>query len=419
MIRIPFLSRARLPSIVPLALLLPLAACGGDAAAAGPTVRDSAGIRIVRNDVPAWKDGEGWSVADEAAVDIGVVDGEAAYQLDGVSGVARLSDGRIVVADGGSRQLRFFSAEGRHLASAGRDGGGPGEFQQLSWVGVSAGDSVLAWDAEGARLSVFDSTGRFVRAFKPAGLHMHPGVEGFLGAGALLMTPGWDPMTVLRDEGEYRETAVWMRAPLDGGAPRELSRRPGQERFFGKDGEMFTSEPVVFGRGVFVAGATDGFYAGDSDRYEVEHHGPDGALRRLIRRAHVPRPVTGADVEAYFAARGGMKVSGMPAAERARWEAAQRARRDRLPRRATLPAFAQLLVDGKGNLWVRDPQPRREEAHAWSVFDPEGRWLGTVRTPAGFDVKQIGADWILGTAKDELDVEHVRVYRIQKPGVAR
>lgn len=393
----------------PCALLFSLAACGGgDAAAAGPTVRDSAGIRIVQNDAPAWKDGEGWSVADEAVLDIGVVDGEAAYQLDGVRGVARLSDGRIVVADGGSLQVRFFSAEGRHLTSTGRQGGGPGEFERIGWLGVAAGDSVLVWDPEAARLTVLGPDGRLARVVSPGGLRASPQVAAAMGDGSLLVSPGFDPTEILNQpQGEYSETAVWMRLPLAGGAPREVSRRPGQERFFStSESGMFTSQPVTFGRGVFVAGAPDGYYAGESERYQVEHRGPDGALRRLIRRAHPPRPVTAADLDAHF--------SGLPAAP-ALSPQALRKEFDRVPHRPTLPAFAQLLADGGGNLWVRDPQPRREDARAWSVFDTGGRWLGTVETPAGLDVKQIGTDWVLGTAKDELDVEHVRLYRIEKP----
>ena len=394
-----------------------MTACGGDGAAAGPVVRDSAGIRIVQNDAPAWKDGQGWTVSAEPAVDIGVVEGEAAYQLAEVAGVARLSDGRIVVADGESGELRFFSAEGKHLRSAGRKGGGPGEFQQMQWLGVAAGDSVVVWDPQAGRLSVFAPDGALARAFSPAGLRMFPGVEDIMGDGALLMTPGFDPAQMGdRPEGEFRDTAVWMRVPLAGGAPREVSRRPGPEQFISKGNGIFMTDHVVFGRGVEVVGAPDGFYAGDTGAFQIGYHGPDGTLRRLIRRPHEPRRVTEADLDALFERRGGMRTSGMPPEMAAQFQEMNRTMRQRVPHRETLPAFAELRVDGAGNLWVRDPEPQDGVPHRWSVFDPEGRWLGTVQTPADLRVRQIGTDWILGTAQDELDVEHVRLYRIQKPG---
>jgi hypothetical protein len=49
------------------------------------------------------------------------------------------------------------------------------------------------------------------------------------------------------------------------------------------------------------------------------------------------------------------------------------------------------------------------------VFDRDGRYLGTVETPAGFYVHQIGADFVLGRWLDELDVEYVSMHRLEKP----
>lgn len=109
-----------------------------------------------------------------------------------------------------------------------------------------------------------------------------------------------------------------------------------------------------------------------------------------------------------------MDFSGMPPQMAAHFREMERTQRERVPHRETLPAFSELLVDGAGNLWARDPRPEADQPHRWSVFDPEGRWLGTVQTPAELRVRQIGTDWILGTALDELEVEHVRMYRIQK-----
>jgi hypothetical protein len=397
------------------ALWMATAACGGEAAGAGAMVRDSAGIRIVQNDAPAWKEGQGWTVSDTPAVDIGVAEGEAAYQFSRVAGAVRLSDGRIAVADGRAGELRYFSADGRHLRSAGRRGGGPGEFQEMHWLGVGAGDSVLVWDAEAARLSVFSPDGAFVRAWKPDGLRTFPRVRAMVGGRALLMEPGMDPSRMSQRQGEFRDTATWLHVPLAGGAPRQLSRRPDAEMFGSGGNDIFMTDHVVFGRSLQVAGAADGYYAGDTDAFQVGFHGPDGALLRLIRRPNEPRRVTDADLNAYFAQDARMDLSGMPPEMAARFREMQRTLRERVPHRRTLPAFSELLVDGTGNLWVRDPRPDADQPHRWSVFDGEGRWLGTVQTPADLRVRQIGADWVLGTALDELDVEHVRVHRIRKP----
>ncbi|MEJ2204371.1 MAG: hypothetical protein P8170_09690 [Gemmatimonadota bacterium] len=52
----------------------------------------------------------------------------------------------------------------------------------------------------------------------------------------------------------------------------------------------------------------------------------------------------------------------------------------------------------------------------WAVFDPAGQWLGEVETPRGGRIWEIGSDDLLGTRRDELDVEEVRMYGILKPG---
>ena len=56
----------------------------------------------------------------------------------------------------------------------------------------------------------------------------------------------------------------------------------------------------------------------------------------------------------------------------------------------------------------------RETSSRWTVFDSQGVMLGVVQTPPAFLVYQIGADFVLGSWSDELDVEHVRLYELIK-----
>ncbi|HEX2168517.1 MAG TPA: hypothetical protein VHG09_14880, partial [Longimicrobiales bacterium] len=50
----------------------------------------------------------------------------------------------------------------------------------------------------------------------------------------------------------------------------------------------------------------------------------------------------------------------------------------------------------------------------WHVFDRKGSWLGSVSLPARFLPYQIGATWILGSSRNELDVETVQVLRLSR-----
>jgi hypothetical protein len=79
------------------------------------------------------------------------------------------------------------------------------------------------------------------------------------------------------------------------------------------------------------------------------------------------------------------------------------------------PSFDRLLIDEVGNLWTRHYSPVPADRTGWTVFAPDGKWLGEVDLPMGFEVLQIGADRILGVWTDALDVEYLRVYAIDKP----
>jgi hypothetical protein len=48
------------------------------------------------------------------------------------------------------------------------------------------------------------------------------------------------------------------------------------------------------------------------------------------------------------------------------------------------------------------------------VFDTDGRLLGDVPMPPGFTPLWIGDDLVAGVQRDDLGVERVRVYRIER-----
>ena len=126
-------------------------------------VRDSAGVAIVESSRPATGSRLGWQVETEPQVSIGAALAEAEYQLYEVGDATRLSDGRIVVANGGSDQLLVFDGAGNYLAAWAGQGDGPGEFRSLALVHRWAGDSLVAADSDQGRVSVFDLEGNHGR----------------------------------------------------------------------------------------------------------------------------------------------------------------------------------------------------------------------------------------------------------------
>jgi hypothetical protein len=77
------------------------------------------------------------------------------------------------------------------------------------------------------------------------------------------------------------------------------------------------------------------------------------------------------------------------------------------------------FIAGRPDLYDRDvplrySPPPGDVPEVYSVIDAAGRWLGEVDVPADFVVRGVYRNRVLGVWKDELDVEHVRVYRLLK-----
>ncbi len=91
----------------------------------------------------------------------------------------------------------------------------------------------------------------------------------------------------------------------------------------------------------------------------------------------------------------------------------------RLPVPDSKPAYTRILVDSEGCIWAEEYRHvwlslRSNRPRSWNVFGPQGEWLGSVRLPAPFAVFEIGADYILGVSRDDSDVEHVQLLRLNR-----
>ena len=74
------------------------------------------------------------------------------------------------------------------------------------------------------------------------------------------------------------------------------------------------------------------------------------------------------------------------------------------------------FADPEGNLWVERFRIVPSDPGTADVFDPSARLLGSVAIPPGLQVTRIGRDYVLGVWRDATDLEHVRMYRLVKPG---
>jgi hypothetical protein len=386
------------------------------ARAAAPLIRDSAGIRIVENVGPTWA--HPWEVAPQPTLTIGSAGTDSSQLLFGVVGALRLPDGSIVIANSGTQELLFFDRLGHAVRRVGGPGNGPGEFSTLAWLSRFGADSLVAMDVRLGRLSYFDRAGRFARSIRlePSPDLPYPGPVALFGDGSLLVKQGAFMLGAAGPTRTERPEERVYRYSRDGRTAQVLGVFPGLELSIAPTGAKFPDgSPVIgqsareFGRGTTYGARGTRYYVADNASYEVRVYDLTGGLMLLIRRSHVPQPVTAADVRALREAR----------LARAR-DAAARQRLQRALERnpappETMPAYAtDLRLDVAGNLWLREYAAPGHEPALWDVFDEAGILLGTVAMPPGLTLMDVGADYVLGLTTDENGVQYVQLHALQK-----
>lgn len=362
---------------------------------------DSAGIRIIENARPPEGSRLDWRIGPEPSLSFGASEGEPPYLLHLVNDVAMLPDGRIVAADRGSDEVRVFDPRGTHLATWGGRGEGPGEFDSLWQIEPWPGDSIAAWFAPRRGISVFDAEGNHARTFSLAAA---PGTPPWLRSvpfaatsdGFILSVQTADTVVVQFNDGEGR---VRGSVRVDVGSDRNVVNE-GTDREF-VIATIFGGRPVWESWGDLVVVA-------NTSRYELKAFTRDGVLARIVRRGHEPRAPGEAEIEAEIEAQPMIALAGSEPTRR--------------PYRSSVaehyPAFATVMSDAKDHLWVREYEVPGEErpGSVWTVFDARGRVRGFAETPAGLRVDEIGEHYILGRYRDELEVEYVQVWPLERSG---
>jgi hypothetical protein len=395
-----------------VALLFTAVACSpGDQASDLPiaSVRDSSGVTIVEN---ANLDDVGllaWTVGEAPVQDIGVLDGEPEYLLFQVQSARRLEDGRILVANSGTGEIRAYDAAGVYLGSWGALGEGPGEFLHTTTMALwPAGDSLAVWDMRQSRLTLLAGDGSFGRTmrFSAVGDVDRPRAVWVLPDGRLVLM-GIDFPDLSATVGLTRVPEVFAVVNPDGSLVAPIGSFPGLETFIEASAESVNIRRTALARGNVAEQFGAGMVIASNERFQLNFFGADGALTRIVRVDSPPRAVT----EALVAAEVEVRASNM--AEEAR--AGYRQSMMDMPMPETLPVFERVLRDPFGNAWVKLFVPPSEPgASPWAVFDASGQLLGRMWTPDGLEIHQIGEDFVLGVMEDEFEVEHVQVWPLAR-----
>jgi hypothetical protein len=387
--------------------LLVLTACGQpDRSSPAIAERDSAGITIVENNLE--RPAETCSIGRKPSLVIGGVEGDEQQQLYRVFGAARLGNDRIALVNDGSKEVRIYDRQGQLRTRMGREGGGPGEFQNAFYFSVLPGDTLWVANYPPFEFVIFSADGKFVRTVRPQPHSYLPEDFPVLDDGRFVLT---------HREDMFRQTPLGVYSPrtvtlvlhdrngvlidtIGTYANGQWARLQGNQLMT----RLFEASPQIHAMGARVL-----IGHGSQPELRILNGSPALTVNRVIRWTTGDRTVTAEVVRAERERKEKLYRDHPPAARAKELEAEFGKAR---PVAEKLPAFAGAMFGRDGRIWVRESRtPSPDRTYRWIAFDSTGRFQCRATIPAFEVLLEFGRDHVLGLERDELlGVERVLEY---------
>lgn len=371
--------------------------------------------------LPAPMDGQPVQVDPSPTFSVGVAEGVEGPILYDVARPFLRPDGSVAVPIRSTAEIQIFGSGGDLHRSLGGFGDGPGEFNRLA-AAWARGDTIEAWDPPSSRIT------RFLPGGEVETISVRPGppdlvrLTDFIGA----PSTGWLLGAVVSwDIGSRDELAIFHLDAPDASRPTRVAETLGLRRE--RMGNTTGPAPLSPAARVALsnAGGHEELYVAETLTPEIRVYRLDGTLARAITWTpeHTLSPrdafervasvVTGGRTEP-FRHRGGLRYP-------ADWVRTA-------PAPETVPVFSGFLVDAEEFVWVRPFKPERDAAALggslgiqqpgiggeWRIFSQDGDETGVVRLPDGLEPHQVTSHAVVGIYRDELGVESVRIYPLER-----
>lgn len=393
-----------------LLLVALVTACGqaeDDGAASGtpgPTVRDSAGVRIVDNGAaPAIA----WRVEAEPVFTVGWGPDEPQFTWPQSGRI--LPDGAALVGEFREGTIYRIGPDGSVMGTWGRKGEGPGEFQTIDAM-LFRGDSILVSDARLQRITILSADGelRTTRPLPGAFLHQ---VSAVFDDGRLLLVPGegYGGVAETRPEWVF-ETQPILAADPEASTVDTLVALPHLRRWYGTRGAG--PGPVqVKGR---AGGFLEGFVWARNDVREVRWYDDSGRLVQMARWDEEPVPLT-AEWRRSMARPLEERLQSGGAAQSVVAAQLEELEKELDRHEGPLPYWNSFHVDRLGNVWLSEYPPPDQAPGHWRVVARDGTFVGWIDLPGVVAILDITDDRILAVRHDEMDVPAVVMFELVTP----
>lgn len=375
-----------------------LSACEMGSPDVGPEVlvTDSAGVVIVENRGDP-EDLLHLRLEESPLVRLGSEDEHAPDFFGRINSAHLDSRGNVWVVDLMTGELKVFAvSSGEHLFTVGSRGEGPGEFRMPVPVGFQD-EMAWVWDQGLGRLTTFSLDGELIETrligtdeeLVPR-LLFRTGSGTFLAQRPQALTgPVTDGMTIQDTvriwefEGHVREA-------------RLVAERKGSTWYYAER----TQVPVPFALGSRFGVGAERVVMSDPDGGPGLDVIEDGQLVRRIRVDHERTPVTREATE--------REVESPVRSESARALLREHLGRISIP--DFLPTWMWVRVGRVGHIFALR-YGTLLSGEVWDVFDPEGRWLGTISLPEEAHLMDADLRHVVIAEMPELRGPGIAVYR--------
>lgn len=395
-------------------------------------VRDSAGVQIIENfGAPLWPDGPGWKFTEDLR--IGALDGPPEYQFGNIAALQVLSDGRIVVVDAMSYNVRFFAPDGSHIRTVLRKGQGPGELGSGGHMLLKGpGDTLLVGDGGAGRVHVLAPDGTYLETFSTLPKDGYTGGYWASGPRTGRLTSMHRPIRL--SDGTLPDTLeILLERDVHGGIVDTLARLPSRHVLNRDDPGIFRR---YYNANWWHRAWNDEHLIARTDQYRFDFYGPGGELRRIVSLMREPPAVTDEDRSLFLWRWDELfRERSVPAD---RWDEIKSG----ISFADSYPPYSWFSMGPAGTLLVQRVWPVRDLGEEdikeftlnqqyvppgsteWDAFDAAGRYLGALTIPGSeflarapqmrfYKDASTGTWYMYSVVFDELDVQYVVRWRIE------
>jgi hypothetical protein len=401
-------------AIILITIVFAIPACErtGETASSARVQRDTIGDTIVVRNLGRGDDGDTLALVE--TLRIGKADGGTEYGFGNIGRMAVAPDGTIYVYDGALKLLRAYDSAGKFIRSIGRQGAGPGEFNDVVALVTLPDGRIVLRDPSQARISFFDSSGKFLKSWTVGMMTFTDDLLRTDSAGNLYLKSWWGEPTPDGQLGGF--------VRLDSsGKERDTLAAP-----FVPSGGMAFYSPSLH----WTMNSHASFVSGYSARYVFDVQPRSGEkLLRVEGPTGDPIPVP----------LGERQLLDRISAEMVKNPSVRKGTKS-TPTPSTKPAFRELLVAADDRTWVRVPVPSEQRAgvevdstkpvsrqpspwaetkRVWDIFEPDGTWIGRLTTPSSIEMMFMRGQYVWGKSEDENGVASLIRWRIEPRSKAK